>query len=133
MIIRTRQILEPYKIFFFFMVRRTIIHTQTVYQSCSFRRKYLVPIDYFTKWVEAASYATATKNVVARLIRHNLICRYGVPERIITNNGTNLNNKMIAELCKQFKIQHHNSSPYRPRSEERRVGKECRSRWSPYH
>ena len=22
---------------------------------------------------------------------------------------------------------------YRPRSEERRVGKECRSRWSPYH
>ena len=23
--------------------------------------------------------------------------------------------------------------PYRQRSEERRVGKECRSRWSPYH
>src|SRR2546426_6431469 len=23
--------------------------------------------------------------------------------------------------------------PSRPRSEERRVGKECRSRWSPYH
>ena len=22
---------------------------------------------------------------------------------------------------------------YQPRSEERRVGKECRSRWSPYH
>ena len=28
-------------------------------------------------------------------------------------NGTNLNNTMITELCKQFKIQHHNSSPYR--------------------
>ena len=25
------------------------------------------------------------------------------------------------------------SSPLRARSEERRVGKECRSRWSPYH
>ena len=25
------------------------------------------------------------------------------------------------------------SLPRRPRSEERRVGKECRSRWSPYH
>ena len=24
-------------------------------------------------------------------------------------------------------------SPIVPRSEERRVGKECRSRWSPYH
>ena len=25
------------------------------------------------------------------------------------------------------------STSYRDRSEERRVGKECRSRWSPYH
>ena len=31
------------------------------------------------------------------------------------DNGTNLNNTMITELCKQFKIQHHNSSPYRPK------------------
>src|ERR1051326_597950 len=27
----------------------------------------------------------------------------------------------------------HHESPTSPRSEERRVGKECRSRWSPYH
>ena len=26
-----------------------------------------------------------------------------------------------------------NNGPDKPRSEERRVGKECRSRWSPYH
>ena len=73
----------------------------------------MVAIDYFTKWVEAASYATVTTTVMARFIRHNLICRYGVLERIITDNGTNLNNKMITELCEQFKIHHHNSSPYR--------------------
>ena len=48
----------------------------------------LVAIDYFTKWVEAASFVIVTKNVMARFIRHNLICRYGVPERIITDNGT---------------------------------------------
>ena len=75
----------------------------------------LVAIDYFTKWVEVASFATVTKNVVARFIRHNLICRYGVPERIITDNSINLNNTIITELYKQFKIQHHNSSPYRPK------------------
>ena len=60
----------------------------------------LVAIDYFTKWVEAASFAIVTKNVVARFIWHNLICRYGVPERIIMDNGTNLNNTMITELYK---------------------------------
>src|ERR1035438_1040008 len=29
-------------------------------------------------------------------------------------------------------VQHHMALLIRPRSEERRVGKECRSRWSPY-
>ena len=75
----------------------------------------LVAIDYFTKWVEAASFASVTKNVVARFIKQNLICRYGIPEKITTDNGTNLNNTMITALCEQFKIQHHNSSPYRPK------------------
>ena len=75
----------------------------------------LVAIDYFTKWVEAASYANVTKQVVVRFIKNNLICRYGVPSRIITDNGSNLNNKMMTELCEEFKIVHHNSSPYRPK------------------
>ena len=61
------------------------------------------------------SFASVTKNIVARFIRHNLICRYGTPERIITDNDTNLNNTLITELCTQFKIQYHNSSPYRPK------------------
>ena len=72
-------------------------------------------IDYFTKWVEAASYANMTKQVVVRFIKNQIICRYGVPSKIITDNGSNLNNKMMDELCAEFKIAHHNSSPYRPK------------------
>ena len=30
-------------------------------------------------------------------------------------------------------VQDENNQPVEVRSEERRVGKECRSRWSPYH
>ena len=30
-------------------------------------------------------------------------------------------------------INHLDANALAPRSEERRVGKECRSRWSPYH
>ena len=29
------------------------------------------------------------------------------------SNGTNLNNKMMGEMCEEFKIQHHNFTPYR--------------------
>src|ERR1051325_7624720 len=75
----------------------------------------LVAIHYFTKSVEAASYASVTKQVVARFIKHNIICRYGIPDKIITDNGSNLNNKMMKELRESFKIKHHNSSPYRPK------------------
>ena len=36
--------------------------------------------------------------------------------------------------CRAVTTQQHNRIARRPeRSEERRVGKECRSRWSPYH
>ena len=37
------------------------------------------------------------------------------PERVITDNSANLNNKMVTALCTRFKIKHSNSSPYRPR------------------
>jgi len=75
----------------------------------------LVAIDYFTKWVEAASYANVTRKVVAKFIGKELIYRYGIPDRIITDNATNLNNQMMTELCEEFKIKHHNSSPYCPK------------------
>ena len=34
---------------------------------------------------------------------------------------------LIVGSCGTYRLSSH------PRSEERRVGKECRSRWSPYH
>jgi len=75
----------------------------------------IVAIDYFTKWVEVASYASVTRSVVVWFIKREIICRYGLPRKIITNNGTNLNNKMMGEMCEEFKIQHHNFTPYRPK------------------
>ncbi|XP_015072426.1 uncharacterized protein LOC107016482 [Solanum pennellii] len=74
----------------------------------------LVAIDYFTKWVEAASYKAVTKKVVTDFVRNNLICRFGVPESLITDNGENLNSHLMKEICEQFKITHRNSTAYRP-------------------
>ena len=74
-----------------------------------------VVIDYFTKWVETASYASVMKAVVAQFIKKEIICRYGLPRRIISDNGLNLNNDMVTEVCTRFKIKHHNSVPYRPK------------------
>ncbi|KAL1135395.1 hypothetical protein V6Z11_A12G170900 [Gossypium hirsutum] len=54
-------------------------------------------IDYFTKWVEAASYANVTKSAVSKFLKKEVICRYGMPERIISDNALNLNNSVIVE------------------------------------
>ena len=53
----------------------------------------LVAIDYFTKCVEAASYASLMRSVVIRFIKKEIICRYGLPRKIIIDNATNLHNK----------------------------------------
>ena len=74
-----------------------------------------VVIDYFTKWVEAVSYASVTRSVICKFIKKEIICRYGIPKRIISDNATNLNNKMMDQICEKFKIKHHNSAPYRPK------------------
>uniref|UniRef100_A0A2N9HVA1 Uncharacterized protein n=1 Tax=Fagus sylvatica TaxID=28930 RepID=A0A2N9HVA1_FAGSY len=75
----------------------------------------LVAIDYFTKWVEACSFKNVTQVAVTRFVKNNIICRYGMPEMLITDNASNLNNRMMDQLCQQFKIQHHNSAPYQPK------------------
>ena len=47
----------------------------------------LVANDYFTKWVEAASYVKLTASRVAKFIRSHIICRYKVPHELISDRG----------------------------------------------
>ena len=76
----------------------------------------LVAIDYFTKWVEAVTFKSVTKKVVVDFIHFNIICRFGIPKVIITDNAANLNSHLMQEVCYQFKIEHRNSTPYRPKA-----------------
>nr|XP_012466229.1 unnamed protein product [Gossypium raimondii] len=58
-----------------------------------------VVIDYFTKWVEDTSYANVTKLAVSKFLKKEIICRYRMSERIISDNALNLKNSTIAEVC----------------------------------
>ncbi|XP_070014419.1 uncharacterized protein [Nicotiana sylvestris] len=76
----------------------------------------LVAIDYFTKWVETITLKSVTKKAVVDFVHSNLICRFGIPATIITDNAANLNSHLMGEICEQFKITHRNSTPYRPKA-----------------
>ena len=39
----------------------------------------LVSVDYFTKWVKAASYSSVTRSIVVRFFKKEIICQYGLP------------------------------------------------------
>ena len=54
-------------------------------KSSSGHEYILVAIDYFTKWVEASSYARMTAAKVAKFIRSHIICRYGVSHELISD------------------------------------------------
>ncbi|XP_060212135.1 uncharacterized protein LOC132639724 [Lycium barbarum] len=76
----------------------------------------LVAIEYFTEWVEAVMFKSVTKKAVVNFVHSNIICRFGIPKTIITDNSANLNSYLMKEVCEQFKIVHHNSTPYRPKA-----------------
>jgi len=75
----------------------------------------LVAIDYFTKWVEAASYASVTRSVVVRFIKREIICQYGLSTKIITDNSTNLNNKMMGKCARNLRSNTTIPRPTSPR------------------
>ena len=47
----------------------------------------LAVTDYFTKWVEAEAYHQVRDREVKKFIWKNVICRFGVPKEIVTDNG----------------------------------------------
>ena len=70
-------------------------------------------------------------------VEHEFSSVPGVKEDV-TNIILNLKQVRFKQVVEEFEsekvsITVENSSEFKARSEERRVGKECRSRWSPYH
>ena len=67
----------------------------------------LMATNYFTKWVEAILVKQTNLEVVCNFIKQNILVRFGVPNKIITENYTN-----ISSFCYQYGIILSHSSNY---------------------
>ncbi|KAM2617796.1 hypothetical protein TB1_034159 [Malus domestica] len=76
----------------------------------------LVATDYFTKWVEVKSYAKLTSKDVCDFMEEHIVTRFGVPETIITDNGTIFTTERFKEYTVSLKIQLEQSTPYYPQA-----------------
>nr|AAX96316.1 retrotransposon protein, putative, Ty3-gypsy sub-class [Oryza sativa Japonica Group]ABA91738.1 retrotransposon protein, putative, Ty3-gypsy subclass [Oryza sativa Japonica Group] len=62
-----------------------------------------VAIDKFSKWIEAKPVITITADK-ARYFFINIVHRFGVPNRIITDNGTQFTGGAFKDFCEDFGI-----------------------------
>ena len=62
---------------------------------------------YFTKWVEAIPLRKATGGAVENFIKENIIIRFGVPHRIISDNGTPFVNNDIRKMLEFYQVKYH--------------------------
>ncbi|GJS90049.1 reverse transcriptase domain-containing protein [Tanacetum coccineum] len=76
----------------------------------------IVAIDYFTKWIEAKPLVKITGKEVIRFVMDNIICRFGLPRIIVTDNGAQLVNEPFKGWCTRFKIQQMNTSVAHPQA-----------------
>ncbi|KAM1724584.1 hypothetical protein ACFX11_023019 [Malus domestica] len=76
----------------------------------------LVATDYFTKWVEAKSYAELTFKEVYDFVGEHIVTRFDVPKTIITGNGTVFTAERFKEYTVSLKIQLEQSTPYYPQA-----------------
>ncbi|KAH9296160.1 hypothetical protein KI387_039748, partial [Taxus chinensis] len=74
----------------------------------------LVATDYFTKWVEAIPSRKATHQVVMDFLLNHIICRFGVPVKIVSDNAMCFRAKPLMAMCNEYGINLTYSSNYNP-------------------
>jgi len=70
--------------------------------------------DYFSKWAEAVPLAEVKTTNVINFIKHNVIHRFGVPQRIIHDNGFQFVSQSFYQFCDKYRIQYVASTVYNP-------------------
>ncbi|CAF4396540.1 unnamed protein product [Rotaria sp. Silwood2] len=76
----------------------------------------LVVVDYFTKWIELFPLQSIKANTIAQLFLDEVICRFGFPIRVISDNGVQFLSKIFIQLCNILGIHHQRTPLYHPQS-----------------
>ncbi|GJX40252.1 reverse transcriptase domain-containing protein [Tanacetum coccineum] len=76
----------------------------------------IVVIDYFTKWIEAKPLVRITRKEVIHFVIDNIICRFGFPWIIVTDNRAQLVNDPFKRWCESFEIHQMNTGVAHPQA-----------------
>ena len=68
-------------------------------------------MEYFTKWAEAEPLATITEQKVRNFVWRSIICWFGIPKALVSDNGKQFDNLKFKNFCVEFEIKKYYSSP----------------------
>ncbi|CAF1350909.1 unnamed protein product [Rotaria sp. Silwood1] len=76
----------------------------------------LVVVDYFTRWVELFPLKTTTSSDIANILVNEIICRWGCPTYILSDNGPQFISELFTNICSSLGIKNKNTSNYHPQT-----------------
>nr|KYP31045.1 Pol polyprotein [Cajanus cajan] len=76
----------------------------------------LVAIDYFTKWIEACPLAKITTKNIRKFTWKSIICRFGIPHSLITDNGRQFIAQSFENFLRELRIKHLPTSVEHPQT-----------------
>ncbi|KAL2082518.1 hypothetical protein ACEWY4_022336 [Coilia grayii] len=66
------------------------------------RKEYLVVfVDYYTRWVELFPIRSATAQTISCLFREEFLTRWGVPDFLLSDRGSQFVSSLFQELCEE--------------------------------
>ena len=72
--------------------------------------------DSLTKWVECVPLRVVTGKKIETSFREVIVNRWGVPQVLLTDNGTEFVNKTLQALAAGYEIVHTTTPPYHPQA-----------------
>jgi transposase InsO family protein len=79
--------------------------------------KYVLVIsDLFTKWTESVALPNQEAKTVAEAFVNNFVCKFGVPLQLFTDQGSNFESRLLAEICAILGIEKTHTTSMRPQA-----------------
>ena len=66
--------------------------------------------------MEVEALATITEKNIRSFVWRCIICRFGIPRVLVSNNGKQFDNDAFRDFCSQLGIRNHYSSPAHPQA-----------------
>ncbi|OMO49394.1 Integrase, catalytic core [Corchorus capsularis] len=72
----------------------------------------IIATDYFTKWVEARAMKSTKHTDIQKFIEEHIICRFGKPETLTSDQGLNFNGEITEVLGRKYVIKSMKLTPH---------------------